>query len=393
MPQRLTIIGAGPVGLEAALTARARGYEVHVFERGACAGDAVRRWGHVRMFSPFEMNASAGGMAALRKAGAELPGPEALLTGREFAACYLDPLAALLNGRVHFNSEVIAIGRSRTAKGEKIGDPARAAEPFRLLVGSDGKESVHQADYVFDCSGTFLQPNPLGAGGVPAAGESACGRAISTGVPDVSGAERARFQGRRVLVVGGGHSAATVVRDLATLPERGRRGSIVWCVRREVVLPCSRIADDPLPERDSLMNLANALVSGGRVDFRAGSAVDSLRGSSRGIEVVLANATTTEVIVVDQIVSAVGFRPNLELARELQVQTCYATEGTYPLAASMLGDSDGDCLAITTGGAEMLRHPEPGFFTLGMKSYGRAPNFLIRSGYEQIRSVLDSLAQ
>jgi hypothetical protein len=39
-----------------------------------------------------------------------------------------------------------------------------------------------------------------------------------------------------------------------------------------------------------------------------------------------------------------------------------------------------------------LSHPEPGYFIVGMKSYGRAPTFLLRTGYEQVRSVVAALA-
>jgi hypothetical protein len=75
------------------------------------------------------------------------------------------------------------------------------------------------------------------------------------------------------------------------------------------------------------------------------------------------------------------------------VQTCWATEGTYKLAAALLGESAGDCLAISGFGAETLVHPEPGYFALGMKSYGRTPDFLIRTGHEQIASVLQWLRE
>jgi len=88
---------------------------------------------------------------------------------------------------------------------------------------------------------------------------------------------------------------------------------------------------------------------------------------------------------------ATGFRPDWSLDRELHIQTCWATEGTYPLAASLLGEAGGDCLAVPAFGAEALRHPEPNFFTLGAKSYGRTPNFLISTGLQQIHSVLNSL--
>ena len=43
-------------------------------------------------------------------------------------------------------------------------------------------------------------------------------------------------------------------------------------------------------------------------------------------------------------------------------------------------------------GVDELAHPEPGFYAVGAKSYGRAPTFLLATGYEQARSVVAALA-
>lgn len=47
--------------------------------------------------------------------------------------------------------------------------------------------------------------------------------------------------------------------------------------------------------------------------------------------------------------------------------------------------------SVPPHGADELRHPEPGLFVVGMKSYGRAPTFLMLTGYEQVRSVVADL--
>ena len=46
---RIAVLGAGPVGLEAALYARKLGYPVTVYERGRLA-EHVQRWGAVSRF-------------------------------------------------------------------------------------------------------------------------------------------------------------------------------------------------------------------------------------------------------------------------------------------------------------------------------------------------------
>src|SRR4051812_29267193 len=53
---RIAILGAGPIGLEAALAAAERGWEFTVYEMGDAVGANVRDWGHVRLFTPWEMN-------------------------------------------------------------------------------------------------------------------------------------------------------------------------------------------------------------------------------------------------------------------------------------------------------------------------------------------------
>ncbi|MDP9005259.1 MAG: NAD(P)-binding domain-containing protein [Verrucomicrobiota bacterium] len=387
--KQIVIVGAGPIGLEAALAAMERGFEVQIFERGQVA-DAVRQWGHVKMFSPFGMNSTALGYARLQDSGATLPKQHELLTGAEFRERYLLPLARSLPGDVLYeDAAVLAIGRSGLLKGDRIGEPARGSAQFRLLVHDAAGERVVKADVVLDCSGTYAQPNGLGDGGIPAPGESAARARIYYGIPDLTGKDRERFAGRRVLVVGAGHSGATAVTGLAGLGV----AEIHWLLRRDRALPAEEIPNDPLPERARLAEQSNRLVKEKRITLHRAASIESMTMEKGALHVTLATTPGDVSLALDEIIAATGFRPDLALARELQGQTCWATEGTYPLAASMLGEAGGDCLNTPAFGAEMLMHPEPGYFTLGMKSYGRAPNFLLRTGHEQIETVLDWLEQ
>lgn len=380
MPKRIAIVGAGPVGLEAALQAVERGYVVTIYERGV-AGASVRDWGHVQMFSPFGMNASALGRKVLR----ETPKDDAFLTGREYAEQYLQPIAESLGDRIQTGAKVRAMGRAEALKGDWIGMPEREQRPFQLLVEQDGRESIEEADVILDCTGTYGQANGLG---VP--GERDCADAILYGVPDVAGAMRSSFTGRRVLVVGGGHSAATTIKALAGLAETDPELRVDWVIRKPLEHPALEIPDDPLPARSALARSVNELsATADWLRVRVGSTVQELIRNGDGIEVKL----NSETIRADVIVAATGFRPDVTLARELQVSLCYATEGTLPLAAQLLGEAGGDCLAVGSFGVDTLRHPEPGYFALGMKSYGRSSDFLIRTGYEQVTAVMKALEQ
>jgi thioredoxin reductase len=400
-PAMIAVLGAGPIGLEAALYGRYLGYDVQVYERGHVA-ENVREWGHVRLFSPFGMNSSTLGRAALAAQDPqyEPPDDEAILTGREYADRYLLPLARsdLLAGRIHEECEVLSVARPQALKTELVGDPRRARGGFRLLLRGQRRERVARARVVLDTTGTYGQPNWLGSGGRPAIGERGAARHIERGLPDVLGADRARYAGRSVLVVGAGYSAATTVVALATLADEAPGTHVTWITRRSAgdngAGPIALIPGDRLPERDRLARAANALAVGvsSSVSHRAGTWVSALcwRAAKDCFDIRL-GGVSRESIRVERIVSQVGYRPDRRLHEELQVHECYASDGPMKLAAALLGASSADCLDQRSCGPQSLVTPEPGFFILGAKSYGRSSKFLISIGLEQVRDLFSMI--
>ena len=391
----LAILGGGPIGLEAAAAAAANGFEVRVFERGE-VGASVSLWGHVRMFTPWKMNRSALGARLAKEAGAFAPDPEVCPTGDELVAQYLLPLAShpLLRGRIETGSRVLSIAREGLLKGDLLGRPERRSRPFRLLVERDGNEKVFHADAVIDATGTYGTPRWLGSGGSPAVGERHA--FITRHVPDVLGRDQVTYAGERVLVIGAGLSAATLVRDLAALANTARETEIVWAVRGEAREggPIPPIAADPLPERVKLTREANALATGGSpsVKLRTGVTVQSIQRERDGERVgLLGTNASASVEHFDRVVALVGYRPDRSLWEELQVHECYASGGPMKLAAALLGSTGGDCLTQTSHGPESLASPEPDFVVIGAKSYGRNPQFLLRLGHEQVRDALHLL--
>lgn len=388
--RRMAVLGGGPVGLHALARARAHGWDATLYERGR-VGENVRGWGHVRMFSPRAMNAPP--------ASGERPGREdqagGLELGAEYVTACLEPLAcsADLAGRVVTGTEVVAVARDRLRKGDEIASPARGRRPFRLLLRDRGGERVEAADVVLDATGTFATPNWFGPGGIPAVGERAAAETIDYRLPDVLGRQRAAFAGRHTLVVGAGHSAATAILWLGELADEASATRVTWVTRSVLPRLVPEVPGDPLPERARVSAGANDLASRGApwLDRRAGSVVVGVRREACGLAVDVAETGAKRAIVADRLLALVGYRPELGLARELQVHTCWATEGTYPLAAALLaqtGEAAPDCLAGTGLGPTTLLHPETGFFTVGAKSYGRNPNFLIRTGFQQVEDVL-----
>ncbi|MGH3603745.1 MAG: hypothetical protein ACRDQI_06930 [Pseudonocardiaceae bacterium] len=399
-PGHVAILGAGPIGLDAALAFLDNGWSATVYESAASVAANVTAWSHIRLFTPWSMNASTRMLAHLDAAGVAPPGPASYCpTGGEFAQQLLRPLAALpeLAPAIRSRTRVLAVAREGLLKHEKIGSPQRGSRPFRLLVsGPDDGERAEHADLLLDCTGSYDHANVLGDGGIPAPGELRVADRITRQLPDLR-CDGDAWGGRRLLLVGAGKSAQTAARDLAELVAMWPGTRVVWAVRAADP-GWGEIPDDPLPQRQQLVEMSQRLHSGTvpGVQVRTGVVVDALRGTDDGVVVALRSITgDVEEIVVDRIIALTGFLGDTTLYRQLQVHECYATAAPMNLSAALLaaaGDGPADCLAQVSHGVDVLRVPEPNFFVLGMKSYGRNSNFLLRAGYEQVDEVASAYA-
>lgn len=390
----VAILGAGPTGLEAALAAAGGGFPFTLYEAAPGVAGNVRAWGHVRLFTPWEMNVSPRMRRHLESAGVEVPGGPGCPTGRELAERLLEPVAGLreISPSLRLGTRVLAVGREGLLKHEEIATPERGRRPFRILAaGPDGRERVDKADVVIDATGTWDRPNSLGDGGIPAVGERTFDGEIRRHVPDVS-RETGHWAGRTVLLAGAGHSAQTAARDLAGLAREAPGTRVIWVLRRPD--PCWGTQEaDPLPERAGLAAEAASLAAGSSpaVEVHRGAVVEEIARPDGTFEVTLRNGAGRERVLVDRILSLTGYAGDNELYRQLQIHECYATCGPIKLSAALLGAGSGDCLAQTSHGAETLTNPEPGFFILGSKSYGRNNSFLMRTGWEQVGEVFGLL--
>ena len=371
-PMRLAILGGGPIGLEAALYARAAGLEVRLFERGAIA-ENLQKWGFLRMFSPFGMNTTPLGLATLRREQPkqELPAETSLLTGREWRETYLLPLAesAELAGCIYTQTQVLAIGRPGIRRWESAADLRKPLPPFRILIqDAEKRERLETADVIFDCTGTFGHPCTVGDGGIPAIGERASGRFFAYGPDDVLGSRRDHYAGKSIIVIGAGYTAATMVCDLATLAEQDQATWIIWLTRGpRGSQPLNRLPSDPLRERDRLAARANALASraDGNLEHHSQAFIDEIvaEGADSGFAVTARVGGKPLSWNVERVIAAVGYRPDLSFCQELRLRELRA-------------------------GIEIN---EPGYYILGAKSRGRDSNFLLRDGHEQIRQAVATI--
>ncbi len=325
----VAVIGAGPVGLAAAAHLADRGLDFVVIEAGGAVGAAMRAWGHVRVFSPWRFNTDPTAAELLAKTGWREPDPDGLPTGAEIVAGYLEPLAAhpAIAARLRLNTRVDGVARHGYDK-TKTGD--RAAAPFVLRLRTPAREEELLARAVIDASGTYGSPNPLGATGMPAIGEPEATDHIQYGVPDVLSRDRARYAGRRVLVVGSGHSAMGAVLDLAALAEDAPGTTVTWAIRRSSpALMFGGGAADALPARGSIGARARELVESGTVAFVTGFATVGVESSVDGVTL---SDGTREIGPFDQVIAATGFRPDLAPLRELRLELDPVVESPVRLA-------------------------------------------------------------
>jgi hypothetical protein len=400
----VAIIGAGPVGLAAAAHLLQRGETPVIFEAGDAVGANISEWGHVRFFSPWRYSIDTASRALLEAQGWTAPDPDTYPTGQDLVARYLAPLAATpqIAPQLRLATRVVSVTRQGFDKMKSVG---RDEAPFLLLLRTrvDGAEVEEAllARAVIDASGTWATPNPLGASGMPASGEAALREHIAYHIPDPLGVDRARYEGRRVLVAGSGHSAFNVLADLAELARQEPETRITWVIRREVAdgQLFGGGATDALPARGALGQRVQALVAAGTLRLVTGFKVAALQRTSDGIMVTGAQHSAqygdqhgAEVTLppVDELIVTTGFRPDLTLTSELRLALDSATESPVALAP-LIDPNVHSCGTVPPHGAVELAHPERDFYLAGMKSYGRAPTFLLLTGYEQVRSIAAAL--
>lgn len=388
----VAVIGAGPVGLAAAAHLISRDIRPIIFERGGSVGASLLEWGHVRVFSPWRYNIDAVARSLLEQTDWQAPDDEGLPTGSEITRDYLLPLSQLpqIAPNLNLGSTVTAI----TRKGRnKVSSTGRDLAPFIVrYTDREGSECRVLARAVIDASGTWQQPNPIGVDGLPIAGETFLSDVIAYGIPDVTGARKDDYAGKRVLVIGGGHSAINVALALMELQIEKPQTEIFWALRHAGV---DRLLggglNDQLPERGALGLAAKQAMEDGRLTMLTSFAADHI---SRTADQLVVSATLDEKpfsLTVDRVVVATGFRPDLSFLRELRIELDPAIEAP-PALAPLIDPNLHSCGDVPPHGIIELSHPEPGFTIIGSKSYGRAPTFLMATGYEQARSVVAEIA-
>lgn len=382
----IIVIGSGPIGLAAAAHLVDRGIDVVVLESGDSVGAGIRSWGHTRLFSPWKHLVDPVSRRMLEATGWSLPDPDRAPTGAELVERYLEPLAALeqIAPVIRTDVRVLAVAREGM---DRTRSKARSATPFVVRITSDGDVEELAARAVIDASGTYSTPNSLSSNGLGLLGFDEIADAVMPALPDVLGRDRDRFAGRHTTVVGAGHSAANTLLGLADLAREESGTTVTWLIRNAQAARISSSPDDELADRAKLGSRVDQAVAAGTITVVDGFEIIRARRDDGRVELLGQRRGELVTHSTDLVVNATGFRPDLDMLREIRVELDDVVEAPKRLAP-LIDPNVHSCGTVEPHGFRELTHPENGFFIVGMKSYGRAPTFLLATGYEQVRSVV-----
>lgn len=386
----IAIIGGGPVGLAAAAHLIQVKQPFVLFETGKSIGHNLLDWGHVRVFSPWQYNIDKAAKALLLASGWQAPNDQALPLGAEIVHQYLQPLANLpqLKPHIHLNTQVVQVGRKGL---DKVKNRDREQRPFVIRVKQGNVYQRYEAKAVIDASGTWQNPNPVGAGGATALNEEALKQHIFYGIPDISGRHRQQFANKTIVVVGGGHSAINTLLDLNKLRADFPATKLHWILRKNNIAEVYGGGEnDGLRARGALGKRIEKLVEAGKVQIHTPFHIDEIIQDKETQSLTIRDTAGKEIMGVQEIVANTGARPDFSFLREVRYTHDPALESVSALA-NLIDPNIHSCGTVRPHGEAELRQPEKDFYIAGAKSYGRAPTFLMTTGYEQVRSIVAAL--
>ena len=383
----IAIIGAGPVGLAAAAHLAEKGEKFFVLEAGPQVGHHISQWAHVRLFSSWKFNIDQVAKRLLENNGWHSPMLTKLPYGKDLIDEYLLPLSHLpeIKPFLHFNSKVVAISKNGL---DKMKTAQRAEKSFVIHVEKEGQTKRMEARAVIDATGTWGNPNPVNAEHIWTKEEIELNQHISYVIPDIKGKDRTTYENKHVAVVGSGHSAINTILELAELEEV----QISWILRKNRVQEAYGGEElDALPARGQLGSRIHQLVDSGRVKVYTPFFIQKVSSSIDGIQLTgLVHNEEQTITSIDEIISNTGSKPDFSFLREIRMDLDPATESVSKLAP-LIDPNVHSCGTVRPHGELELRQPEANFYIVGMKSYGRAPTFLMATGFEQVRSIVAHL--
>ncbi|GHE88299.1 NAD(P)-binding domain-containing protein [Thalassotalea profundi] len=388
----VVIIGAGPIGLAMAAKLAVRNIPFSLFEKGQTAGSSIKEWGHVNVFTPWEMNVDEDAKTLLLECGWTPPKNDEIACGKKIYENYLLPLSQVpaIKANLHTQAEIVQVVRHNL---DKTSIELRKNTPFKVTFKDTQSDQNNTllARAVIDASGVWNSPNPIGVDGFHVPGEQENASYISYGIPDISGKDKTKYVGKKVLVVGSGHSAMASLFALDNLHENDPSTEVIWAMRRGKIL--NNLSDkntDAIKARGELNSALPNLISKEHISVLAPSRISAIKKVTNGLDVEINVNGETMNVNVDFIIVSTGFRPETGFISELQYQLDPVWEAPLYLV-DLINPHLHSCGSVPNHGVKQLYHPEPDFFIVGHKSYGRAPTFLMKTGYEQLNSIANHI--
>jgi thioredoxin reductase len=382
----VAIIGAGPVGLAAAAHLQIRNQPFLIFESGRTVASNILSWKHIRVFSPWRYNIDNAARQLLMQSGWQNPDDDHLPTGEDLFKVYLKPLSELpsIKPFIYLEAKVLSVGRKNI---DKMKTSGREETPFTIRVLQGNEIKLFDAKAVIDASGTWNSPNPIASGGVYAGGEIENGDKIFYGIPDIL-RNQTRYMNKRILVVGGGHSSINVILELDKLKEKYPDTEIHWALRKKNIQEAyGGQENDALEARGSLGLRISQLVNSDRLNVYTPFQIEQIINKDNKLLIVGYQEHKKLVLPdVDEIISNTGSRPDFSFLREIRLNIDPSLESAADLA-ELIDPNIHSCGTVRPHGERELRHHDKNFYIVGSKSYGRAPTFLMATGYEQVRSI------
>lgn len=387
----VAVIGAGPVGMAAAAHLTLRNIPFFLFESTGTVGGNVTSWEHVNVFSPWKYNVDKAAKELLNRTGWVHPPEEKIHSGREFIDLYLNPLASLpeIEPHIHLNSKVVAVGRKNM---DKMKNGNREKVPFIIRVKQGDKYHLFETKAVIDASGSWHNPNPVGSDGNFAIGEIENASRIFYGIPDALKKYQARYANKKIAVIGAGHSAINSIFELEKIKDRFPATEICWILRKQNIKDVyGGQADDQLTARGELGIKIEQLVVSEKVNIYTPFRIEEIRAMESKVALIgYQNERRAIIPNIDEVISNTGSRPDFSFLNEIRLSVSSSVESSAAIA-DLIDPNLHSCGSVRPHGELELKHIEKDFYIVGSKSYGRAPTFLMATGYEQVRSVVAAL--
>lgn len=381
----IAIIGAGPIGLAAAAHLVEHKQAFILLEAGHEVAHNIRTWGHVTLFSPWRYNINKAAKALLDASDWEEPNLDTLPTGHELIDLYLKPLSNLMEIKPHIqlNSKVVGISRQLN---DKMKTKNRVEQSFMIYIEQENDIRMIEARAVIDVTGTWGNPNPANSTGIWLQNEKALANHIEYGIPAIN-TNTKRYANKKIAVIGGGHSAINTLLALAELQEENPATKLVWIMRKKSVEEAYGGEEkDALAARGALGVRIHELVDTGKVEVITPFYISQVKKEENIHIVGTINGEQKVLTGFEELIVNAGNRPDLSINSELRLSIDSATESVQALAP-LIDPNEHSCGTVRAHGEEILRQPEKNFYIVGAKSYGRAPTFLMATGYEQVRSI------